>query len=120
MQVTFSFGFVIAWDKCPNKFGAKNVVQDAMGIECHEDEEWRDNLASVGLHLLSLAVHQGIIKVSDLQSLEIGVPFKLSHLIRRRPQHQRTISDKEIDLMYVTVTPTSRALLCIGGFALSL
>lgn len=101
MQVTFSFGFTIEWDKVANQFGAKNVVQDATARVCQEDEEWRDNLASVGLHLLSLAIHQCIITPVDLERLEIGKPFKLSHLIARRKSGNGGPQAEEVDNMYV-------------------
>ena len=76
-------------------------MQDSTARECAEDEEWRDNLASVGLHFLSLAMHQCIITADDLQRLEVGKPFKLSHLVARRTPGHGGPAPAEVDSMCV-------------------
>ena len=83
-QVTFGFTSPIAWDKAPNRYGQKTVAVDPSGATPQTDAEWKSSLASVGSHLIMLAVHQGIIDLEDLKSVALGEVFTISDLLRKR------------------------------------
>lgn len=84
VQVSFAFSSPLVWDKAPNSFGQKAVVVDPTGVAIKEEEDWLVTAASIGSHLLRLAVAQRIIDYDDLEGCAIGEVFKLSDLIKKR------------------------------------
>ena len=56
LQVSFAFSSPLVWDKAPNSFGQKAVVVDPTGVAVEEEEDWLVTAASVGSHLIRLAV----------------------------------------------------------------
>lgn len=84
VQVTFGFTSPISWDKSPNKYGQKTIAVDPTGAEDGDEAAKRSSLASVGCHLLMIAVHQRIITLDDLEGLALGEAFTVSQLVLKR------------------------------------
>lgn len=60
------------------------MAVDPTGAETAGDDVLRASLASVGCHLLMLAVHQQIITLDDLNGLALGQPFTVQELVAKR------------------------------------
>lgn len=91
LQLAFAFVCPIPWDKAPNRHGQKVVAVDPSfsvwpGDEgnCCSNPRVAAHIASVGSHLLMLAVHQGLISLSDLDGLKVGETFTVKTLLQRR------------------------------------
>ena len=89
LQVSFAFSSPLVWDKAPNSFGQKVVVVDPTAVVVEEEEDWLVIAASVGSHLIRLAIAQRIIEYEDLEGCAIGKVFKLSDLVKRQGDRPR-------------------------------
>jgi len=49
-----------------------------------DEDSWDANVASVGCQLLTLAMHQGILRPTDLEGLRLGEAFTIPDLVHRR------------------------------------
>ena len=104
VQRSFAFVSKLVWDKSPNVFGQKAICVDPTGVVIDKQDEWLQTAASIGSHLLRLAIAQGIIEQTDLERTKVGVPFKVSELVQTRPEqdaatHQYTPNPQDIDKM---------------------
>lgn len=77
----------LVWDKAPNKFGQKTIVIDSKGMVVDHTQAYEHTAASIGSHLLRLAILQGIIRQEDILKLPIGKAFTLKDLVERRNQN---------------------------------
>lgn len=84
MQVAFAFFSPLVWDKSPNVFGEKAIAVDPTGVVVDSADEWRHCAASIGSHLLRLAISQGLIDADDLLGYKDGDIFTLEDVIAKR------------------------------------
>lgn len=95
-QVGFGIVVHLIHDKAPNKFGAKVIAvnptgnlmthsEDSVTLDDDDAAHRQDaDIASVGCQLLSMAMHQGLLRPEDLQHLPVGTAFTVPALIARR------------------------------------
>lgn len=93
VQVAYAIASPLPQDKSPNVFGQKAIVVDCTGVVVDKNDEWLATAASVGSHLIRLAIAQQIIDFEDLDGLVPGERFKLEDLIRRRTE-RRQVRDR--------------------------
>lgn len=89
MQIAYAFASPLPQDKVPNNFGQKAIVVDCTGVVVDKKDEWLATAASIGSHLIRLAIAQQIIDFEDLEELVPGERFKLADLLRRRAERQQ-------------------------------
>lgn len=63
---------------------------DCTGVAVNSEDEWLTTAASIGSHLIRLAVAQQIIEFEDLEGLVPGERFKLGELVQKRWQRSKT------------------------------
>lgn len=84
LQIAYSFSAPLVTDKSPNSHGQKAFVVDVTGLVIDKADEWLATAASIGSHLIRLAMLQQIIDDEDLRHLKPGDSFTLAQLVQRR------------------------------------
>lgn len=86
LQIAYAFSAPLVTDKSPNAHGQKALIVDVTGLVIDKADEWLATAASIGSHLIRLAILQQIISHEDLEHLEPGEAFTLPELVQRRSQ----------------------------------